>query len=279
MNIEVIALDLDGTALCADHLSFSPRLERALLAAHRRGVAVLPVTGRQFPMLPPALRRGAEWEGLAVLCNGSEIRRLEDGRLLLAHYLEREVLLRLLAAAEDLSLPVELSAGGCLYLTAESLERERRIGDRLRFHLEVILREHGRVEEDLAELCRRAPEPFDKVNLPHVPEERRRETEAALDALPVSWAWSGPWSIEITHEEATKAQGMREACRLLGRDSGRTLAIGDSGNDITMLRAAGLGVAMGGAPAEVRAAADAVTAANEEDGAALAIERYVLGTG
>ena len=43
-----------------------------------------------------------------------------------------------------------------------------------------------------------------------------------------------------------------------------------------MLRAAGFGVAMGDAPQEVKDAADIVTASNREDGAALAIERYVL---
>ena len=56
------------------------------------------------------------------------------------------------------------------------------------------------------------------------------------------------------------------------------MAIGDSGNDIPMLRAAALGVAMGNATREVKDAADAVTASNMEDGAAIAIERYILGS-
>ena len=54
------------------------------------------------------------------------------------------------------------------------------------------------------------------------------------------------------------------------------MTMGDSGNDISMLRAAGLGIAMGNAPEAVRAAADAVTARNDQDGAAIAIERYAL---
>ena len=69
---------------------------------------------------------------------------------------------------------------------------------------------------------------------------------------------------------------MIRACALLGVDPVRTMAIGDRGNDISMLRAAGFGVAMGDAPQEVKDAADIVTASNREDGAALAIERYVL---
>jgi HAD superfamily hydrolase (TIGR01484 family) len=56
-----------------------------------------------------------------------------------------------------------------------------------------------------------------------------------------------------------------------------TMAIGDGANDISMLRAAGLGVAMGQAPRRVRAIADAVTTSNAEDGLARAIEQYALG--
>jgi 3-deoxy-D-manno-octulosonate 8-phosphate phosphatase KdsC-like HAD superfamily phosphatase len=54
------------------------------------------------------------------------------------------------------------------------------------------------------------------------------------------------------------------------------MALGDSYNDQEMLRVAGLGVAMGQAPAQIKAAANAVTASNRDEGVALAIERYVL---
>ncbi len=70
---------------------------------------------------------------------------------------------------------------------------------------------------------------------------------------------------------------MLMVCELLGVDSAHTMAIGDSDNDISMLRVAALGVAMGSAPQEVKDAADAVTGSNMEDGAAIAIERYILG--
>ena len=55
-----------------------------------------------------------------------------------------------------------------------------------------------------------------------------------------------------------------------------TMALGDSGNDIAMLRRAGLGVAMGNAPGFVKEAADAVTDAYDADGAAKAIRKHAL---
>ena len=54
------------------------------------------------------------------------------------------------------------------------------------------------------------------------------------------------------------------------------MAVGDSGNDLSMIQAAGLGVAMGNAMPEVLAAADVTTADNNHDGVALAIEKYAL---
>jgi hydroxymethylpyrimidine pyrophosphatase-like HAD family hydrolase len=75
---------------------------------------------------------------------------------------------------------------------------------------------------------------------------------------------------------ATKAAAIEWTAAYLGADPSGVLAIGDSPNDIPMLHAAALGVAVENAAPMVKAAADAVTASNNEDGVAEAIERYVL---
>lgn len=274
MEIRLIALDLDGTALQADRCSFSPRLTAALAAAHDCGVAVVPVTGRQYELLPPPVQAHPAWESLVVLCNGAEVRHLASGRLLATHYMRPEQLLPLLDLAERFSLPVELSSGGTLYLTETIWESERRLKN-LTFHLGILDRQ-GKTVENLRDFCQRASVPFEKVNLPHVPRNLRDALTAALAMLPLSCVWSGASSIEITHPQATKANGMLSACHLLGVEPRQVLALGDSGNDLSMLQTAGLGIAMGNAPPEIQRAARMVTASNTEDGAALAIEQHVL---
>ena len=64
---------------------------------------------------------------------------------------------------------------------------------------------------------------------------------------------------------------------MLHIDLSKTIAFGDQELDIEMLQTAGLGVAMGNAPDKVKRVADVVTASNEEDGVAIALEKYVLG--
>ena len=119
MEISLLAMDLDGTALLDDHKTFSPRLRAALDAAARKGVAIVPTTGRQYAMLPPAVHTGAAWEDLCILCSGGEIRRLRTEELLETHYIETGVARRVMEIAAQLGQPVELSADGQLYLTRE----------------------------------------------------------------------------------------------------------------------------------------------------------------
>lgn len=272
MDIRLIAMDLDGTALQPDRCSFSPRLTSALEKAHEKGVAVAVITGRQFPMLPPAVQNHPVWENLAVLCNGAQIRKLSDGALLHEKNISREALSMLLALSRELEIPVEFSLEGQLHLTEKSLEMQQGMPI-LDFHVHTILKKFGKVVPSLEPFCEKAVE---KCNLPYIPAQIHDKIEKALKAVPVSAVWSSPASMEITHPEATKGKALEALCKLLEIPPEQTMALGDSGNDESMLRKAGLGIAMGSAPDFIKAAADAVTETNENDGAAMAIERYVL---
>lgn len=273
MNIKLIAMDLDGTALCADRKSFSPRLNAALDAAFEQGVAIVPVTGRQYDLLPPAVLDHPKWSGLCVLCNGGQIRDLETGEVLYRLDIPQKSLEQLHALAVRLNIPLEFSRNGRLHLTQSSYDAQLP-HDNLNFHVHTILKKNGVIVDSLLPLCEEAD--VEKALLPHIPGHLKQEVEAALKKIDVSAVWSSASSMEITHSQATKGNALSQLSRLLGIPEENILAIGDSGNDITMLRRAGLGVAMGDAPDFVKEAADAVTATNANDGAAAAIETFVL---
>ena len=87
---------------------------------------------------------------------------------------------------------------------------------------------------------------------------------------------SGIHNIEVMPAGVDKSSGIRDMAELLGVSMDQVMALGDEGNDIPMLRAAGYGVAMGNASEEAKAAARFVTDTNENCGFAKAIERYAL---
>lgn len=273
MNIKLIAMDLDGTALCADRKSFSPRLNAALDAAFEKGVAIVPVTGRQYDLLPPAVLGHPKWSGLCVLCNGGQIRGLERGEVLYRLDIPQKSLEQLHALAERLNIPLEFSRNGRLHLTQHSYDAQLP-HDNLNFHVHTILKKSGVIVDSLLPLCREGT--VEKAQLPHIPGHLKQEVEAALKKIDVSAVWASSSSMEITHSQATKGNAIAQLSRLLDIPEEAVLAIGDSGNDISMLRRAGLGVAMGDAPDFVKEAADAVTGTNANDGAAAAIEKFVL---
>ena len=66
MNIQLLALDLDGTALNPDHLTLSGRLQKVLERAHEKGIRVVPVTGRPYRLLPGLLDR-VRWSGFRAV--------------------------------------------------------------------------------------------------------------------------------------------------------------------------------------------------------------------
>lgn len=82
--------------------------------------------------------------------------------------------------------------------------------------------------------------------------------------------------LSIMSPTASKGNALSVLSSRLQISAGETMAIGDSFNDLSMLSQAGLGIAMGQAPPEVRAAAHALTLPNSADGVAIAIERYLL---
>lgn len=272
MEIKLICMDLDGTALTADRKSFSPRLIAALNAAHEKGIAIAPVTGRQYGLLPPAVLDHPVWENLVVTCNGGQIYRLGTGERLFGLDIEKDALEQLLKISEKFHIPVEFSVDNKLHLTKASYEAQLP-HENLSFHVHTILARSGVIVDSLAPFCDMAVE---KAQLPHIPPELGPEVEAALRDVAVSAVWASATSMEITHPDANKGNGLRQLCRLLDILPENTMALGDSGNDESILRAAGLGIAIGNAPDFIKAAADAVTEPCDRDGAAIAIEKYCL---
>jgi len=107
-------------------------------------------------------------------------------------------------------------------------------------------------------------------------ERCERELGARL-GTGASAARSQPYFLDITHPEANKGMVVREASRILKIPLHEIATIGDMSNDVPMLTVAGMGIAMGNASPEVQAVARHVTASNEQEGFAYAVDTFILG--
>ena len=120
--------------------------------------------------------------------------------------------------------------------------------------------------------------PLDKIQALFASQEEKRaafaEVRETLPEITVCGALHN--NLEANAKEARKGVALIKLGEFLGISKEEIMACGDGSNDIEMVKEAGLGVAMSNAIDEVKAAADYVTCSNDEDGAAKAIEKYVL---
>jgi Cof subfamily protein (haloacid dehalogenase superfamily) len=269
----VVALDLDGTLL-TDELRITPRSRAAIRVARERGATVLLASARP-PRSMLRYHRELELETPLIAYNGALVWDAAAGAPLFHQPLVPDAARALVAflRERDPGLNLSLECGDRWYI--DDLTEEVR---------EAI--EHFEVDPPhgvacLGQVLAEEAEAISKVLF-----RGNQQTAAELLAsLPphlverLQITTSGEWFCEVMAAGATKAAAVAWAAAHLGRSAGGVLAIGDSPNDIPMLEAAALGVAMENAAPMVKDAADVVTASNNDDGVALAIERYLLGQG
>ena len=132
-----------------------------------------------------------------------------------------------------------------------------------------------KVVEDWNAVVGRAGKIMGSSNDYHLLERLETELVVALGGR-VAAHRSQEYYLDVTHPEARKGHALRTIARLLDVPVEETAALGDMPNDISMLVAAGLSIAMGNAPAEVQDSAMFVTGPNTEDGWASAIDTHIL---
>ena len=271
--IRLIAVDLDGTVL-NDSKQLTPRTAAALAAAGAQGVEIVPATGRTAAGLPAALLAlpGVHY---AITSNGARMIDLASGRAVRELYIPRD---KALAAWDILcgyECMVDLFQDGQGYTTAANRAAAGRyVPDNLR---EYVLRTR-RILPDLRAFIAAQERGIEKLTLFFLDEGERQRAWAAVAALGLDVVSSLPLNMEINAPGVNKGAGLLALADRLGLPAASLMAFGDGGNDTAMVAAAGLGVAMANAFPEVKAAARHITASNNEDGVALAVETFVLHT-
>ena len=271
LPIRLLAVDLDGTIL--GPAGVSEGVASALHDAMAAGVTVVPATGRMYrSTVRIAVPLGLD--GPAICYQGALIRALPrsgDGRgeILDHRPLPRRTTIAAIDWARRHGLDPHVNVNDELVMEVgdEGAEDyERHLGVAARFVPDLRAAVTTPVTKVLA------------VGPPGLPEALLPAARAAFPRR-AQVTVSHPEYLEWTARGVHKGAAVRRVARRLRVPLRQTMAIGDQHNDLEMLALAGHGVAMGGAPAEVRSTARYVTARFEDDGAALAIEALVLGRG
>lgn len=271
----LIATDLDGTILTPEG-ELTPRMLRAARLAAERGVTLALATARRWTGAEPVARALGVARPL-ILYDGALRRAFPGGAVEAVEALEsdvaREAAGRIAANGLRVVAQYSLSDGERMVATAEPPHGEWMEPYLANFPQQVRYR-------PLDALLSVFPTPLRLVSFGPLETLRAlldslSDLPAGLQILPLGSY--GVAELTVFAPGVSKGAALTQLAADLGVPLAETLAIGDGVNDISMLRTAGLGVAMGHASPQVRAAADVVTVSNVVDGAARAIERYVLG--
>lgn len=277
--IKIIALDLDGTLLDSEK-RLSSRNREALERAAEKGVLIVPTTGRFFGMMPPAVR-DLPFVRYAITINGAQVYDRETDTALVRDEIPLEMALGVMELLDRYDviydcyrqnwgwMTAALQAKAADYATNEhylKMVREfRKPVPELKAHLKATAS-----EGDVQKIMLFAPNSQDSSLSSKVLAAISSEIAAKFPEIKVT---ASTWNnIELNIKTAHKGNALKRFAEHLGFTLAECAAFGDGMNDLTMVEAAGFGVAMANAELAVKAAAKLVTKSNDEDGVAVALE-------
>ena len=264
MKIKAILMDMDGTLLGKSQVAVSVRNMRAVQKAIDKGVHVIPCTGRVFDMLPPQL---LTQQGLRYFVTSHGARAYDSltGESLFTDLIPADRSAELMRMLEGKGLYNEIAADTTIFF-------EKSVTDNL--DMSLVPEHHiWYVRDNCFTAVEKPSEHFlangigvEKMNIYGIPAELQQSIYDALNAtgyIKHTRLGVGP-NLEFSNYTLNKLNATDAILSKLGISYDETMAIGDSSSDLEIIKACGLGVAMGNAPDNIKAAADAVEAVAEE---------------
>jgi Cof subfamily protein (haloacid dehalogenase superfamily) len=258
----LLAIDLDGTLLTpSPHKLITPRTYHALRQAAENGIAIVIATGQMLPVLR-AVCAGIPLTAPQIIENGALVVDLLSGTVLHEKLMPVEHILPTLEALRTFGLFRAYHTFDRVYVDYNTPRARTWYRPPVPPAIEI---------EDVASLYPRTCIKIVGIGEESSLQQKRIELERIFTGK-LYVTQSSFDLLEFLHPEVSKVNALKTIAADLGVAPEEIVAIGDNHNDIGMIRFAGLGVAMGNAHDEVKAAADYVTLSNSEDGVAAVIE-------
>ena len=269
MKYKLLVLDVDGTLL-NDEREISKRTLAALLKVQQMGVRIVLASGRPtYGLMPLAktLELG-NYGGFVLSYNGCQIIKAQNGEILFERRINPEMLPYLEKKARKNGFAIFTYHDDTLI--TDSPDNEYIKNEALLNNLKIIKKDEFSTAIDFA-LCKCMLVSDKEKALIGLEQHWEKRLAGTLDAFR-----SEPYFLEVVPCGVNKANTLGALLEHLGVTREEVIAVGDGVCDVTMLQLAGMGVAMGHSQDSVKVCADYVTASNEEDGVALAVEKLIL---
>ncbi len=266
MNLRLVAVDLDGTLLTSAG-TLATEGARLLGQAVRRGVRVVLATTRNPDTTQPFCRQLGIDDPI-ICANGAQVWGSPAGPVWAHRTMPREVALSIARLADEHGWELSTTVESTTYWR----QRPGQALGPMTAHITVVPSNADAVVGDPVRILIVQPEAIEAIRtLCSTRFAGRCSLELYVDGRDVVR------SLCVSAPGADKGTALRQVLVRLGITPGQAMAIGDHSNDLPMLAVAGLGVAMGNAPAIVREQADIVAPSNDEEGVAWALKRFVFG--
>lgn len=263
-DYQLVAFDMDGTLLDSTK-DLQPGTRSALAAVRAAGARIMLASGRPIPGLKSLANRLNIGQDLVLAgMNGSIVVDQATNREIARHPMPLDMARELIAVAKKHDVLVMIPH-----------DDELLVEDASDTHAQHEASSNDLSIRQVDDLTQLDVEPTKVLFV-----GEREITDPLLDELSQSYgdhlelAYSSPLYLEATAAGVDKGSAITDYCRAQGIPLSRVMAFGDNGNDVGMLRTAGLGIAMGNGIPEAKAAADMVTTSNDDEGIARVLSRY-----
>lgn len=276
-SIKLIALDLDGT-LFNHEGKITEETKKEIKRSTDKGVHVVISTGRPYNGVPFEQIKGLGID-YAITTNGAAIYHIPTHKCIYESGMDFELVEPIIMFLLEKRIHIDTYIEGEGFTPTychENLDKLNVITS-----LKEYILATRTSKDDLLGYVRDCGKKVQKMTLNFYPQpdgtpEHRAEVYDFLKAIPtIECVCGGFNNLEFTKAGVTKGEALHQLATLLSVKIDETMAIGDTENDLSILQTAGIGVAMGNAPDDIKAVADYVTASNEEDGVGKAIAHFI----
>ena len=284
-RFRILALDVDGTLLDPDG-AIRPRTAAAVARAAEAGIQPVLCTGRRYRRARPIAEQLVL--NVPIVCNsGAMVKNPWNHQTLWRADLDLAIVVTVLDIFETHGYPAVAFTDRCPH-EADFIVRRFPSGLPLFDEYVNLNHQHAEVEPEWARDNgdeRHAPPPdarfhFCAVGSRVEMQAMERVVQGRLSGQVQTFVQRSPRYLgtmcEVLRHDASKWTAILDLAQLWGVDPSEICAVGDDVNDVPMIRNAGLGVAMGHAPAAVREAADLVTGDHSRDGVAMLVDDVLL---